>query len=90
MCENSPGTARKLFQWHNLAVSSNGPVPGSLQELVHEEDLAVTDLLNACDDYCDAIAAAEPERAEDAQRARNRARTRLTTIHDRLKQTLLG
>ena len=47
----------------------------AIRELVAEEDLAVVDLLNACDDYCDAVAQAEPERAEDAQRARNRARS---------------
>jgi hypothetical protein len=57
-------------------------------ELVREEDVAVGDLLNACDDYCDAVAGAEPERAEDAQRARNRARTRLSTVHDRLKKAV--
>jgi hypothetical protein len=57
-------------------------------ELVREEDVAVGDLLNACEDYCDAIAGAEPERAEDAQRARNRARTRLSTVHDRLKKAV--
>jgi DNA replication initiation complex subunit (GINS family) len=55
-----------------------------IEELVAEEDLAVGDLLNACDDYCDAVAGAEPERAEDAQRARNRAKTRLATVHQRL------
>lgn len=60
----------------------------ALEELVAEEDLAVGDLLNACDDYCDAIAGAEPERAEDAQRARNRAKTRLGTVHDRLKKAV--
>jgi len=60
----------------------------SLGDLVAEEDLAVGDLLNACDDYCDAIAGAEPERAEDAQRARNRAKTRLSTVHDRLKKAV--
>ncbi len=53
-----------------------------------EEDLAVVDLLNACDDYCDAVAGAEPERAEDAQRARNRAKTRLNTVHERLKKAV--
>jgi hypothetical protein len=60
----------------------------AIEELVAEEDVAVGDLLNACDDYCDAVAGAEPERAEDAQRARNRARTRLTTVHDRLKKAV--
>ena len=59
-----------------------------IEELVAEEDLAVGDLLNACDDYCDAVAAAEAERAEDAQRARNRAKTRLSTVHDRLKKAV--
>jgi len=57
---------------------------------VAEEDTAVGDLLNACDDYCDAIAGAEPERAEDAQRARNRAKTRLSTVHERLKKAVAG
>jgi len=60
----------------------------AIEELVAEEDVAVGDLLNACDDYCDAIAGAEPERAEDAQRARNRARSRLSTVHDRLKKAV--
>jgi hypothetical protein len=60
----------------------------AIDELVAEEDVAVGDLLNACDDYCDAVAGAEPERAEDAQRARNRAKTRLTTVHDRLKKAV--
>lgn len=60
----------------------------AIEELVAEEDVAVGDLLNACDDYCDAVAGAEPERAEDAQRARNRAKTRLTTVHDRLKKAV--
>ncbi|HLQ35489.1 MAG TPA: hypothetical protein VK457_22605 [Chloroflexota bacterium] len=59
-----------------------------IEELVAEEDLAVVDLLNACDDYCDAVAGAEPERAEDAQRARNRAKTRLNTVHERLKKAV--
>ena len=59
-----------------------------VEELVAEEDLAVGDLLNACDDYCSAIAGAEPELAEDAQRARNRAKTRLNTVHARLKQAV--
>jgi hypothetical protein len=59
-----------------------------LDELVAEEDVAVGDLLNACDDYCEAIAGAEPERAEDAQRARNRAKARLSTVHDRLKKAV--
>ncbi len=57
-------------------------------ELVQEEDVAVGDLLNACDDYCEAVAGAEPERAEDAQRARNRAKTRLTTVHNRLRKAV--
>lgn len=60
----------------------------AIEELVSEEDVAFGDLLNACDDYCDAIAGAEPERAEDAQRARNRAKTRLSTVHDRLKKAV--
>jgi hypothetical protein len=60
----------------------------AIEELVAEEDVAVGDLLNACDDYCDAIAGAEPERAADAQRARNRARSRLSTVHDRLKKAV--
>lgn len=60
----------------------------ALQELVAAEDLAVVDLLNACDDYCEAVAQAEPERAEDAQRARNRAKTRLSTVHERLKKAV--
>ena len=59
-----------------------------IEQLVSDEDLAVVDLLNACDDYCAAVAGAEPERAEDAQRARNRARTRLSTVHDRLKRAV--
>ena len=59
-----------------------------IADLVREEDVAVGDLLNACDDYCEAIAGAEPERAEDAQRARNRAKTRLSTVHDRLKKAV--
>lgn len=50
--------------------------------------MAVIDLLNACDDYCEAVAQAETERAEDAQRARNRAKTRLTTVHERLKKAV--
>jgi hypothetical protein len=62
--------------------------PQRIIELVRDEDVAVGDLLNACDDYCDAIAGAEPERAEDAQRARNRAKTRLSTVHDRLKKAV--
>ncbi|HLG71280.1 MAG TPA: hypothetical protein VK009_12710 [Chloroflexota bacterium] len=61
-----------------------------IEDLVAEEDTAVGDLLNACDDYCDAIAGAEPERAEDAQRARNRAKTRLSTVHERLKKAVAG
>mgnify|MGYP001335433051 CR=1 FL=1 len=61
-----------------------------LEELVAEEDVAVGDLLNACDDYCSAVSRAEPELAEDAQRARNRARTRLTTVHERLKRAVAG
>jgi len=59
-----------------------------IEELVAEEDTAVGDLLNACDDYCDAVASAEPERAEDAQRARNRAKTRLSTVHERSKKAV--
>jgi len=59
-----------------------------IEQLVADEDLAVGDLVNACDDYCDAVAGAEPERAEDAQRARNRARTRLSTVHERLKKAV--
>jgi hypothetical protein len=59
-----------------------------IEELVAAEDLAVGDLLNACDDYCDAVAGAAPERAEDAQRARNRAKTRLSTVHERLKRAV--
>lgn len=59
-----------------------------IAQLVAEEDLAVGDLLNACEDYCDAVAGAEPERAEDAQHARNRAKTRLKTIHERLKKAV--
>jgi hypothetical protein len=59
-----------------------------IEQLMADEDLAVGDFLNACDDYCDAVAGAEPERAEDAQRARNRARTRLTTVHERLKKAV--
>jgi len=62
--------------------------PRLIEELVAEEDLAVGDLLNACDDYCDAVAGAEAERAEDAQRARNRAKTRLSTVHERLKKVV--
>ena len=61
----------------------------AIEQLVAEEDVAVGDLLNACDDYCEAIAGAEPERAEDAQRARNRARTRLSTVHERLKKAVM-
>ena len=60
----------------------------TIEQLVREEDLAVSDLLNACEDYCDAVAGAEPERAEDAQRARNRAKTRLATVHERLKKAM--
>lgn len=60
----------------------------TIEELVAEEDVAVGDLLNACDDYCDAVAGAEPERAEDAQRARNRAKSRLSTVHERLKKVV--
>jgi hypothetical protein len=59
-----------------------------IEELVREEDLAVTDLVNACDDYCSAIAGAEPELAEDAQHARNRAKMRLNTVHERLKRAI--
>ena len=59
-----------------------------IEQLVADEDLAVTDLLNACEDYCEAVASAEPERAEDAQRARNRAKSRLSTIHERLKKAV--
>src|SRR5579862_7367353 len=59
-----------------------------IKELVAAEDMAVSDLLNACDDYCEAIAGAEPERAEDAQRARNRAKTRLSTVHERLAKAI--
>ena len=59
-----------------------------IEELVAEEDLAVGDLVNACDDYCDAVAGAEAERAEDAQRARNRAKTRLSTVHEQLKKAV--
>jgi len=61
----------------------------TIDQLVNEEDLAVIDLLNACEDYCAAVAGAEPERAEDAQRARNRAKTRLTTVHERLKKAVV-
>ena len=63
--------------------------PDRIQQLVSDEDLAVTDLLNACEDYCAAVAGVEPERAEDAQRARNRAKARLATVHERLKQAVL-
>lgn len=62
--------------------------PRAIEQLVAEEDLAVGDLLNACDDYCDAVAGAEPEHAEDAQRARNRAKARLSTVHERLKKAV--
>lgn len=61
----------------------------AIHELVAEEDLAVVDLVNACDDYCEAVAHAEAERAEDAQRARNRAKTRLSTVHERLKKAVI-
>ncbi|MBV8083379.1 MAG: hypothetical protein JO247_01055 [Chloroflexi bacterium] len=64
------------------------PAGKRLEELVAEEDTAVSDLLNACDDYCTAVSRAEPELAEDAQRARNRARVRLNTVHQRLKQVV--
>ncbi|MDE3075744.1 MAG: hypothetical protein KGJ86_09955 [Chloroflexota bacterium] len=64
------------------------PGPQTIEQLMAEEDLAVTDLLNACDDYCAAVASAAAEQAEDAQRARNRARSRLSTIHERLKQAV--
>ncbi len=60
-----------------------------VQELVVEEDLAVGDLTHACDDYCEALACGESERALEAQHARNRARVRLTTIHERLKRAVL-
>ncbi|MGH2364500.1 MAG: hypothetical protein ACRDGF_02465 [Chloroflexota bacterium] len=59
-----------------------------LVALLADEDLAVAELVHACDDYCTAVATADAEQAEDAQRARNRARTRLTTMHQRLQQAL--
>ncbi len=64
------------------------PGPRTIEELLQEQDVAVNDLLNACDDYCSALAFGESEQAEDAQRARNRARTRLTTLQERLKQAV--
>ncbi|HUZ77253.1 MAG TPA: hypothetical protein VMV93_06680 [Chloroflexota bacterium] len=59
-----------------------------LVALLADEELAVAELVHACDDYCAAVAAADAEQAEDAQRARNRARTRLTTVHQRLQKAL--
>jgi hypothetical protein len=59
-----------------------------IDQLVAEEDLALGDLLNACDDYCEAVAGGEAERAEDAQRSRSRAKARLSTVHERLKRAV--
>ena len=70
-------------------MSSPRPAVKRIEELVADEDLAVNDLLNACDDYCSAVAQAEPEQAEDAQRARNRAKVRLSTVHERLKKAVV-
>ena len=69
-------------------MSSPEPANKRIEQLVAEEDLAVNDLVNACEDYCEAVSRAEPEQAEDAQRARNRAKVRLTTVHERLKRAV--
>lgn len=70
-------------------MAGSGGEAKHIRELADQEDLAVGDLINACDDYCMAIASAEPEQAEDAQRARNRAKMRLVTVHERLKQAIV-